>query len=387
MNIFAAYQKQVEQIFDFSNTYLNWVLGVYGTAFLIQLFYFWGLFGRFAFYRGKTNTGSLLPVSVVISAKNEYTNLKKNLPLILNQDYPDFEVVVVNDVSDDETIFLLEDLSREYKHLKVVSITQDLNFFKGKKFPLSLGIKSAKNEQLLLTDADCTPSGTGWIRSMCNHFDDKTEVILGYGKYKMNDTLLNKIIRYETLFTAIQYFSFALIGFPYMGVGRNLAYKKSLFIKNKGFISHYKLSSGDDDLFINEVANKKNTHIEVSSESFTISPAKKTFTEWWIQKRRHLSTGKYYKRKHKLLLGAYSFTLFILFLLFILLISYNYAIYIVLALFFIRLISQFVILKKSMSRLEEKKLLLLSPLIEVFLMVVYPVIVIVNLVSKQSKWK
>ncbi len=377
----------MEHIFDFSNSYLNWALGAYGTAFFIQLFYFWIIFGRFAFYKKKSPHSSVLPVSVVICAKNEFHNLKKNLPLILSQDYPDFEVVVVNDASDDETIFLLEDISREDKRLKVVSITQDLNFFKGKKFPLSLGIKSAKNEQLLLTDADCTPAGTGWLRSMCSHFDENTEVVLGYGKYRMENNLMNTIIRSETLFTAIQYFSYALLGIPYMGVGRNLAYKRSLFLKNKGFISHYNVSSGDDDLFINKVANKKNTQIEISPESFTLSPAKQTFREWWIQKRRHLSTSKYYKPKHKFLLGFYSFTLFILFLGFILLIGFRYNIYFVLALLFIRWISQLFILKKSMNKLDEKKLLLISPIVEVLLLVLYPVIVIANLVSKQSKWK
>lgn len=360
---------------------------LYAACIGIQLFYFWFFYSRFAFYKSKPKTPDFEPVSVVICAKNEFHNLKINLPLILNQDYPEFEVVVVNDVSDDETIFLLEDLEKEYRHLKVVSITQDLNFFKGKKFPLALGIKSAHNECLLLTDADCTPSAPNWIKEMASNFSNHTEVVLGYGKYFQEKGFLNAVIRYETVMTAIQYFSFALVGLPYMGVGRNLAYKRSLFIQNKGFISHYNVSSGDDDLFINKVANKKNTQIEISPESFTMSPGKGRFKDWWIQKRRHLSTGKYYKTKHKILLGGYSISLIFVFLSLIGLLVLKHYIIPVIVLFAIRLLSQLLIMKKSTDRLHERKLLLISPLIEIYLLGMFPVMVIANLLFKQNRWK
>jgi cellulose synthase/poly-beta-1,6-N-acetylglucosamine synthase-like glycosyltransferase len=353
----------------------------------VQLIYFWGIFARFAFYRKKQKNSEPQPVSVVICAKNEYHNLKDNLPPILNQNYPDFEVVVVNDASDDETIFLLQDMEREYKHLKVVNITQDLNFFKGKKFPLSLGIKSAKNELLLLTDADCVPSSPNWIMEMMGNFDSKTEIVLGYGPYEKKNNLLNMIIRYETIMTTIQYFSYALAGMPYMGVGRNLAYRKSLFMKNKGFISHYTIKSGDDDLFINKVATGKNTKIEIIPESHTESPAKNIFRDWWYQKRRHLSTGKYYKPKHKFMLGFYSASLILFYLLFVALLILKFYVYIVLSLFAVRLISKMIIFKKSMQKLNEKKLLLISPLFELFLLGFIPLIMLANLVIKQSKWK
>lgn len=353
----------------------------------VQLFYFWGIFARFAFYKKKPVNLSFPPVSVVIAAKNEYHNLKDNLPVILNQDYPDFEVVVVNDASDDETIFLLQDLEREYKHLKIVNIAQDLNFFKGKKFPLSLGIKSAKNEVLLLTDADCIPGSPNWIREMAGNFDSKTEIVLGYGPYEKKNNLLNMIIRYDTIMTAIQYFSFALTGMPYMGVGRNLAYTKQLFIRNKGFISHYTISSGDDDLFINKVATSRNTAIEIHPDSYAVSPAKNIFRDWWYQKRRHLSTGQYYKPKHKIVLGMYSGSLALMVLLFVALLLVRFNVYIVLGIFATRLISKLVIFKNSMRRLNEKKLLLISPLFELFLLGFFPLILLANLVIKQSKWK
>jgi cellulose synthase/poly-beta-1,6-N-acetylglucosamine synthase-like glycosyltransferase len=365
----------------------DWFLIIYILAAGIQLVYYWILYGRFAFSKPGTPGGSEIPVSVVLSAKNEYPGLKKNLPLILEQDYPKFEVVVVNDASDDETIFLLEDLSRQYSHLKIVTITQDLNFFKGKKFPLALGIKSASYDHLLLTDADCTPAGNQWIRLMASGFSEDKEIVLGYGKYTEKSGFLNRIIRYETAFSALQYFSLALWGSPYMGVGRNLAYRKKLFIENRGFISHYNVSSGDDDLFINKVANKKNTVIQYLPESYTLSAPKNTFREWWIQKKRHLTTGKYYKLKHKIILGGYSVSYWLFMLLFMLVVLLKIAPLIAFIIFIIRILSQYVILYSTHKKLLEKKLLLISPVIELIIAVLYPVMFGSNLVYKERKWK
>ncbi|MCB0805888.1 MAG: glycosyltransferase [Bacteroidales bacterium] len=367
---------------------LLWIFSLlFITSAVIQLIYYWVVFSKFAFYKPSIYPQTSVPVSVVISAKNEYPNLRTNLPLILEQEYASFEVVVVNDASDDETIFLLEDLKRAYSHLKVVNIEKDLNFFKGKKFPLALGIKSATYENLLLTDADCKPASKYWICEMAKGFSKDNEVVLGYGKLASARGWLNKIIRYETVFTALQYFSLAMWGMPYMGVGRNLAYKKTLFLKNKGFIAHYKVSSGDDDLFINKVAHKKNTSIVISPESFTISPAKKTWSEWWRQKRRHLSTGNYYKLKHKFILGTYSTSLFGFYFLLIILLSAKYMVLFSLGILLLRTLSQYLIFYKTCRKFSEKKLLVFSPLIEILLALIYPVMVISNLVFKESRWK
>jgi cellulose synthase/poly-beta-1,6-N-acetylglucosamine synthase-like glycosyltransferase len=345
------------------------------------------VFGRFAFSRPRPLPETDVPVSVVLSAKNEYPGLKKNLPLILEQDYPRFEVVVVNDASDDETIFLLEDLARQYDHLKIVTITQDLNFFKGKKFPLAIGIRSASYDHLLLTDADCTPAGRDWVKAMASGFSEGKEVVLGYGKYMEQKGFLNRIIRYETAFTALQYYSLALWGMPYMGVGRNLAYRKKLFIENRGFISHYNVSSGDDDLFINKVANRKNTAVQFTPESFTVSEPKPTFRTWWIQKRRHLTTGRYYKFWHKIILGTYSASYLLFLILFLALLLLKSAPYIVTGLFVARLLSQLLILNLTHKKLLEKKLLLISPVIELIIALIFPVMVSTNLVYKERKWK
>jgi cellulose synthase/poly-beta-1,6-N-acetylglucosamine synthase-like glycosyltransferase len=360
---------------------------LYGILFIIQMIYLWGVFSKLAFFRKKEEVESGEAVSVVISARSEYFNLKHNLPILLDQDYPEFEIVVVNDNSQDESLQLLEDLARDHKNLKIVNLSQDLNFFRGKKFPLSIGIKSASYDIILLTDADCKPTTRQWIRNMAGRFRGEKDIVLGYGGYERRQSLINMLIRHETVWTAIQYLSFALIGKTYMGVGRNMAYRKSLFYKNKGFSSHYTIASGDDDLFINSVATKTNVAIEVGHNSHTLSVPKTSFSGWIKQKRRHLTTWKYYRRKFKWLLGLWSLSQAFFPALFVVLLLLNYNLIITLSVFLVRIVSYLLITKLCMNRLNEKKLLVFSPVAELFLVLFYPLLSLVNVVSKPDKWK
>jgi glycosyltransferase involved in cell wall biosynthesis len=225
--------------------------------------------------------------------------------------------LVVNDNSTDDTAYLLLDIKKEYPHLNILNLEQESRNMKGKKFPLSMGIKQSKNEHLLLTDADCVPNSTNWLLRMVQPFYENKEVIIGYCPYKKEKSTLNRNIRYETFYSAMQFLSFAMAKVPYMGVGRNLAYKKSLFNANKGFSRHYHLLSGDDDLFINAVANGKNTAVVLHNEAWVYSQAQKSKEAWRFQKKRHLSTGRYYKTKHKLLLGLLAFSHFFFFVSFV----------------------------------------------------------------------
>jgi len=358
---------------------------------LIQLIYYWAFFSRLAFFRPKTNNPderqNLPGVSVVMSARDEYHHLVHSLPKILNQDYPQFEVVIVNHTSTDETASLLKELTPRYSHLKVVNIEQELNFFKGKKFPLSIGIKSAQNELLLLTDADCTPSSDQWIKQMVQSYDDKTDIVLGYGPYLKLKGMLNYIIRYDTMMVAMQYLSFALAGIPYMGVGRNLSYRKSVFIKNKGFTSHYRIASGDDDLFINQVAKRKNTKIEIDPDSFMYSAPKTSFKNYFRQKRRHLTTGKYYKTRFKWLLATYSGSQLVFWALFILLLCLNIQPLIVLGLFLLKMLSAAIIQKKVIQKLHEPQLLLFSLAIEPVYVLALPLITLISSINQPKAWK
>ncbi len=363
---------------------------VYSLSWVVNMLFLWVIFSRLAFHKPQavsTADHSLPPVSLIIAAKNEYHNLKVNLPLVLEQEYPHYEVIVVNDASDDDSSELLDDFRSQYPHLRVITLYKNFNFFKGKKFPLSMGIRSARHEHLLLTDADCKPSGRQWIRHMASAYKDNTEIVLGYGKYESTPSLVNLLQRYDTINTAMQYFSFALKGMPYMGVGRNLSYLKPLFEQRKGFSSHYKVQSGDDDLFINQVATPKNTEVCLHQEAFTISRAARSATSWLRQKRRHFTTGAYYKKRHKWWLGIFNTSKLLFWGTLIALLVRFFNVGWVVALAGILLISFFIIIKKTMNVLQEKGYWLASPIIDIFLTIIYLFITFANLMRKPDKWK
>ena len=366
------------------------ILIAFGLTFLIQLFFYLFYYLRIGFYKRKQNTITEKEgVSVIICAKNEEKNLEKFLPSILEQDYPNYEVIVVNDCSEDETEFVIQRFQKKYKHLKTTSIKKDDKFYHSKKLALTIGIKAAKNDILLLTDADCRAESPQWIEKIQKNFTDKIEIVLGYGGYFPEKKLINNLIRFDTLFIAIQYLTFALARKAYMGVGRNLAYRKSLFFKNKGFASHYHIESGDDDLFINQVANKKNISIEISKKSITRSTAESTFSAWYKQKKRHTTTGELYKFKTKWRIfceNASRVSYYALFVLSLLFFS-EYYLYIT-GTFIFRMILQLIVYKVAMKRLNEKYLLLPSLLYDIVMPFLNLSFVLVNIFSrKKNKWK
>lgn len=355
-------------------------------GFVIQMAYLWIVFARLAYYKSNNELVANQPVSVVIVAHNDYHHLIKTLDPILKQNYPQFEVVVVNDSSDDETYYYLKDQEKIYPHLKVVQIDKQLNFFRGKKFPLSIGIKSAKFDTILLTDAYCLVSSDNWISSMQKAFQDKTEIVLGYAPYKLEAGFLNSLIRFDVLITAMHYLSFAILRLPYRGIGRNLAYSKKMFYQKQGFISHYKMNLGDDDLFINQSANKTNTKLCIDPDSFTYALSEVSFGQWLMQKKNNLSTTGLYKLKHKLLLIAYPLSLFLFYLSIIYLVVLNDWLTVVLILLAVRLISFLLIQKRIMHKLKEQKLLLISPLLELLLYVLRAMVMTLNIFNRRNRW-
>jgi hypothetical protein len=222
---------------------------------------------------------------------------------------------------------------------------------------------------------------------MSAHFSEKKSFVLGYGAYKKKkNSLLNALIRFETLLTAIQYFSYAKVGNPYMGVGRNLAYHKTEFFNVNGFMNHMKIKSGDDDLFINQVATKKNTSIEFSEISLTQSIPSATFSEWFKQKRRHVSTANHYKEKDQLFLGLFYISQLLFWTLFISLISLLFEWKIVLCIFGIRILTQYLVYGFSAKKLKEQDLIILIPFLDFFLIIFQFVIFITNRFSKPNHW-
>ncbi len=324
---------------------------------LVQIFFYSFFFRRIAFFKPKQKVRSLQhPVSVVICARDEDENLARNLPGVLVQTYPSTsEVVVVNDNSLDDSKYILQELKKTFKSLKIVELTQEAKHINGKKYPLSVGIREATHEVLLLTDADCVPASEFWIQKMQEAYDENVEIVLGYGAYHKRAGLLNKLIRFETFHTALQYLSYALAGMPYMGVGRNLSYRKDIFLRNKGFSSINHIPSGDDDLFINKVATARNTAVVIDPDAVTRSIPKTTWSGWLKQKSRHYTTAKYYKPKHKFLLGLYFITQFLFYpMLVITAVFYDWRL--ALALFGLRLLVQGVVFRKAMQKMGEKDL-------------------------------
>ena len=341
-------------------------------------------FSKLPFFKS-TTTAFNKPISIIICAKNELENLRSHLPKILEQNYPEFEVIVVNDQSNDRSDILLKELEKKYKHLVVVTIEKHINKHIGKKFALTLGIKTAKYEHLLLTDADCFPNSKNWAQLMCNNFNT-TDIVLGYGGYQKKKGLLNKIIRFDTFNVAQQYLSYALAGHTYMGVGRNMAYKKSLFFDNKGFANHIHIPSGDDDLFIQEIATKNNVTIEINTQAHTSSEVIKSWKEWSYQKRRHLTTAPLYKTKFKVLLALYPYAQFLFWSAMLLLFILKAPIAILATLLGVKLLTSYLVNYKSMKQLNAIDLYWIHPIYELMHLFIQGIFVLLNLVNKPKKW-
>ena len=348
------------------------ILLIFGITLIIQLLYHWGVFSKVAFYKNKRRQktdGEWEPVSIVLCARDAYEYLTELVPTLLSQDYPDFEIVIVNDCSDDETEEYLKDLERSEPRIKPVQLKQHLNFFNGKKFPLSMGIKSAQNDLLVLTDCDCMPTNDQWLRSIVNCYGKNTEVVIGYSPFVRKKGLLNYLMRFDAVQNALLYLSAALNGHPYMGIGKNLSYRKELFYRNRGFTSHYTTPVGDDDLFVSQVATKKNTEVLIDPDNAILTTPASNFRQWTRQKSSRYSTVRQYDAGARLSLSLFYTSQFLFYASFIALIALCAApaftiiggemFYIPILVFFflMRFGTQLIIYHKASKRLGEKGLL------------------------------
>lgn len=332
----------------------------------VQLFYYLFFYLAPAVHKPAKGTLPGLPVSVIICARNEAENLMNFLPSVLEQKYHSFEVIVVNDCSEDNSDDILGQFLSRYPNLRVSSINKDPKFTHSKKFAQFIGIKAAKNDLLLMTDADCEPASENWISLISSRFSKKTEIVLGYGGYLRKKGLLNRYIRYDTMIIAMQYFGMAIRGVPYMGVGRNLAYRKSLFFDKKGFGIHNSVISGDDDLFVNTNASGDNTRVVLDAGSFTRSVPASTVREWVKQKVRHFSTAGFYKFRDKFLLISEPFTRILFYFLAIFLAAKLFLWPYILAIFGLRLIIMITVLTLISRRLDEKGIVTVSIFFDIF---------------------
>lgn len=329
-----------------------------------------------------------LPITVIIAARNEAHRLKVNLHSILNQNYPKFEVLVINDQSNDNTLEILNAFKNKYKNFNFLSVSPSVK--SSKKNALDLGIKNAKYEHLVFTDADCKPLSEKWLSLMQRNFFSKCQLVLGFSPYQKKSSYINAIIRFETLMTAINYYGFAKIGIPYMGVGRNLAYTKTLYQKLDGFKSHQDLLSGDDDLLVSKASKHQEIALCLHPNSFMLSEPKEDLASWISQKLRHITTASHYRLRHKLLLSlqylSKAFFWFLALPLTILLeIKYNVQFYYagtILLIFILKSILNFKIFKQFLSQ----DLWSQTYFWELNLVCLQFYIFTRNLVSKKSNW-
>ena len=305
-----------------------------------------------------------MPVSIIVCAHNEAANLRKNLPELLRQDYPVFELIVVDDGSWDDTASYLRTVAAEFPQVKLCTIDRDRVKNPGKKLAITLGIKAASYEHILLVDADCTPASSHWLSKMAAAFQQNHSLVIGFSPYRKQSGLLNLFIRFETLMTGMQYLSMALKGRAYMGVGRNLGYTKTQFFQVKGFASNHHLPAGDDDLFVQDAAQPGNTAVVLDQHAHTFTDAKTSIKAWWKQKKRHLFVGKHYKPGVKRFLGLLSFSQLAFYVLLPLWLVFAGIWWLPLAFWGLWLLLRFIVVARTASLLGQMNVLWLFPLLD-----------------------
>jgi glycosyltransferase involved in cell wall biosynthesis len=365
------------------------LLSTVAMSFVVQLYYNLKYF--LSATKGKKVEGdSPDGVSVIVCARNEEQNLIELIPIIMEQDFPRFQLIVVNDSSWDDTADILKALQVSYPGLHVIEINEDKQMMQGKKFALTLGIKAAMYDVVLLTDADCRPTSSNWITEMTKGIGERKEIALGFSGYKRYPGYLNKLIRFDAFITGLNYLGFAKTGRPYMGVGRNLSYTKTAFFRIGGFRTHYKLASGDDDLFVKEASTARNTQNIFHYDAQTVSEPHKTWAKWTFQKKRHFTTAPLYKGGVKFSLMLWPLTYFTLWIAVIALsiVYRNPILWLVLgSVIFLRYLTQFIVLNVSCNKLRiSKDVLWLFPVLEHHLFLVHSMLYLHNLVRKPQKW-
>jgi poly-beta-1,6-N-acetyl-D-glucosamine synthase len=370
--------------------FLTFLLIGYTLATLLQMGIYGIFFNRFSKYIPPKITSNVTqePFSVIICARNEAENLYKNLPFILVQKYPVFEVIVVDDASEDKSSEILKQYQQQYPQLRV-QYRKDKQRL-GKKDALAAGIAAANYNNLLMTDADCRPASEYWLAAMASKLGEDVKIVLGFGPYTQTSGALNKWIRFEAIHTALQYFSFSLYGMPYMGVGRNIAWKKNLFDIIGGFKAHAHIPSGDDDLFVSAASTPENTAICISPESFVYSDAKNTWVNYFKQKRRHLSTGWHYRLEHKIMLAIASLSHTLHYFALLILLFFSFGTVFVITLYVIRTLTIIRVFLPTLHKLRANNLIPFLPILDAALAGYYvvfsPILFLHSFKNKGHTW-
>lgn len=287
---------------------------IVGLSFLIQMLFYFLIDSRIyrraiKIAKGKDEgyTNKQEPLSIIVTARNERQHLEELLPILLTQDYPEYEVIVVNDGSTDDTAELLYSLSNRYRNLYHTFSPSNTRRISNKKLSVSLGIKASKYDWLVFTEANCRPANNQWIKTIARNFTEKTDVVIGACTYENNKGWRNRFISFDKLTHTIKHIGFALAGKPYMALGKNMAYRKQCFFNEKGYSKHLDLLRGEDDLFINQIAKADNTRIELSANSVVVEKEYRTDKEWFQERISYLSTAVLHKGSQRTVSGLKAF--------------------------------------------------------------------------------
>lgn len=326
-------------------------------------------------------------VSIIIAAKNEAGNLPRLLEKLVEQEHPNFEVIVVNDRSTDETKDILKHWEAKYPFIRVIHIDTLPASWTGKKHALFQAVSIAKKEVLLFTDADCKPASKQWIKSMTSSFSQGTDIVLGYSPYFKKPGLLNSFIQFETLLVGIQYLGLSLLGKSYMAVGRNMAMRRVCY--DLDFLESIKsLEGGDDDLMISQLsAQKKNITVQISESSLVYTEPMLNLKSYLKQKVRHLSAGKHYRKKDQTLLGIFTLSWLVGWGSFLFLIFYSQELNLILMAFGLRSLTLYLILHRLGRKLNTDINFWALPLLDLCYCFYYPWVAIKALATKQIEWK
>lgn len=348
---------------------------------LIQISY-WILF-YFAFTKisrkKKTTKTKHIPISIIVCFKNEAENLKHNFQYWATQLLDDDELILVNDFSTDDSLQVAQNLTTGSDNITILNVSSD---FPGKKQALTEGVEAARTSIILVTDADCVPNPE-WRKTVANQVEENTDFVLGYGPIKYASGVLNLFQRFECVMTALQYFSYASFGFPYMGVGRNMLFRRSIF--DRKIYRDKAIASGDDDMLVSAKANSKNTKLCIDSSSFVTSEGTKSWRSYFKQKARHVSSSVVYKPAIKFLLGLFATCQILILPLFIVLLFTSYF-RIAILLCLLRLFVIFIVLLINGNKLKAHDLFIYTPVLDTMLSIYYLLLGFLSFTNNKSRW-
>lgn len=352
----------------------------------IQIIYYL-TFSSLFFKSKKTNKiNTKPPISLLIFVKNSAAYLEKNLTYFLNQDYPEFEILLIDNCSSDDTDEVLEKIKTKHKKVRIINVENNESFWANKKYTYTLAIKAAKYNHLLFSEIIAKPISKNWILEMSNQISDKKSLVLGYTKHNTSKGFMNLLIRFNDVLDALKAFTFTKFNTPFRASAYNFSFTKDNFFRVNGFIKHIKINYGKDDLFLRDAYFKKNTSFSIDEDSFVEITKEKTFKDWFSAQKRNSFLQNHYKLNHQILLFLYTITkLGSLTLGITLLFFYPYKIILCIIGFYF--LVKTIVLALATKKFKEPKIIFLFPFLEIILILLQISIFINNLMLKPNHWK